>query len=158
MNESDNFWDVVDYFALNKVTKRNSAIILRSDKMFDWIGAAKVFSTIEYKTGFHQNRMEPKDVKKPDCNTKYCKFEYLVVPLWACNEPSTFWLLMNQIFHEYENEVVMVYIGSFLIFSKALESHYKHLKIVCSPLMTMNRMHLRRNMNYWRKRLIFVAS
>ena len=125
---------VVDYRALNRITKRNNTPLPRSDEMFDRIGEAKFFSKMDLKTGFHQIRMRPEDIEKTAFNTKYGQYEYLVMPMGLCNAPATFQTLMNNIFHDCLDEFMVVYMDDLLIFSKDKESHYKHLEIVLSRL------------------------
>ena len=125
---------VVDYRALNRITKRNNSPIPRSDEMFDRLGGAKFFSRLDFKTGFHQIRMRPSDVEKTAFNTKYGQFEYLVMPMGACNAPATFQSLMNEIFHDCIDEFLCVYIDDLLVFSKDEESHYCHLETVLNRL------------------------
>ena len=72
---------VVDYRALNRITKKNSTPLPRSDEMFDRLGEATVFSKMDLKTGFHQIRVKPEDIEKTAFNTKYGQFEYLVMPM-----------------------------------------------------------------------------
>jgi Reverse transcriptase (RNA-dependent DNA polymerase) len=72
---------VVDYRALNRITKKNNAPLPRSHGMFDRLGGARVFSKLDLKTGFHQIRLKPEDVEKTAFNTKYGQFQYLVMPM-----------------------------------------------------------------------------
>lgn len=134
VKEGDKLRGVVDYRALNRITKRNNAPIPRSDEMFDRIGGAKYFSRLDLKTGFHQIRVRNEDIEKTAFNTKYGQFEYLVMPMGACNSPATFQTLMNQIFHDCIDDFMVVYIDDLLIFSKDRESHYAHLEKVLSRL------------------------
>jgi len=134
VKEEDKLRAVIDYRALNRITKKNNAPIPRSDEMFDRIGFAKIFSRLDMKTGFHQIRVRSEDVEKTAFNTKYGQFEYLVMPMGACNSPATFQTLMNQIFHDCIDEFLVVYIDDLLIFSKDRESHYSHLETVLSRL------------------------
>ena len=91
---------VVDYRALNRLTKRNHSPLPRTDEMFDRLGKARVFSKLDLKTGFHQIRVRPKDIEKNAFNTKYGQFEYLVLPMGLCNAPATFQSLMNEVLHD----------------------------------------------------------
>ena len=81
--------------------KRNNAPLPRSAEMFDRLGGAKSFSKLDMKTGFHQIRVRHEDIEKTAFNTKYGRFEYLVMPMGLCNAPATFRTLMNQIFYDY---------------------------------------------------------
>ena len=125
---------VVDYRALNRITKRNNAPLPRSDEMFDMLGEATVFSKMDLKTGFHQIRVRPEHIEKTAFNTKYGQFEYLVMPMGLCNAPATFQSLMNRIFYDCVDVFMVVYMDDLLVFSKDKKSHLEHLKIVLSRL------------------------
>ena len=125
---------VVDYRALNRITKRNNTPLPRSDEMFDILGEARVFSKMDLKTGFHQIRVKPEDIEKTAFNTKYGQFEYLVMPMGLCNAPATFQSLMNQIFYDCIDVFLAVYMDDLLIFSKDHDSHLEHLDTVLSRL------------------------
>ena len=125
---------VVDYRALNLITKKNNAPLPRSDEMFDLLGEAKVFSKMDLKRGFHQIRVKPEDIEKTEFNTKYGQFEYLVMPMGLCNAPSTFQSLMNTIFYDCIDVFMVVYMDDVLVFSKDMKSHLQHLEIVLSRL------------------------
>ena len=125
---------VVDYRALNRITKRNNAPLPRSDEMFDLLGEAKYFSKLDLKTGFHQIQVRPEDVEKTAFNTKYGQFEYLVMPMGLCNAPATFQSLMNRIFYDCIDKFLVVYMDDLLIFSKDEESHLHHIETVFSRL------------------------
>ncbi len=124
----------MDYRALNRITKRNNALIRRSDEMFDMHGNAKVFSKMDLKTGFHQIRVRPEDIEKTAFNTRYGRYEYLVMPMGQCNGPATFQSLMNQIFYDCIDVFMVVYMDDLLVFSKDENSHIKHLNSVLSRL------------------------
>ena len=64
VKEKDKLRGVVDYRALNRITKKNNSPLPRSDEMFVRLGGAKVFSKLDLKTGFHQIRVRPEDVEK----------------------------------------------------------------------------------------------
>ena len=125
---------VVDYRALNRITKKNCTPLPRSDEMFDMLGEANVFSKMDLKTGFHQIRVKKEDIEKTAFNTKYGQFEYLVMPMGLCNAPATFQSLMNRIFYDCIDVFMVVYMDDLLIFSKDEHSHLEHLRIVLSRL------------------------
>ena len=121
---------VVDYRALNRITKKNNAPLPRADEMFDRIGGCKYFTKMDLKTGFHQIRVKAEDIEKTAFNTKYGQFEYLVMPMGLCNAPATFQSLMNTVLREYIDIFCVVYVDDILIFSKTLEDHYDHIEKV----------------------------
>lgn len=125
---------VVDYRALNRLTKRNNTPLPRADEMFDRLGEARLFSKLDLKTGFHQIRVRPEDIEKTAFNTKYGQFEYLVMPMGLCNAPATFQTLMNRIFYDCIDVFMVVYMEDLLVFSKTGKEHLQHLEIVLSRL------------------------
>lgn len=125
---------VVDYRALNRLTKRNNTPLPRPDEMFDRFAGSRYFSKLDLKTGFHQIRVRPEDVEKTAFNTKYGQFEYLVLPMGLCNAPATFQTLMNTVFHDCIDVFMVVYMDDLLIYSRTREEHLSHVETVLSRL------------------------
>jgi hypothetical protein len=69
----------VDYRPLNEVTIKNKYSIPRIDLLFDQLIGAQVFSKIDLRSGYHQIRIQPKDIPKTTFTTRYGLFEYLVM-------------------------------------------------------------------------------
>jgi hypothetical protein len=57
-----------------------------------------------------------------------------VVPFGLTNAPAVFMDYMNRIFHSYLDKFVVVFIDDILVYSKTLEEHKEHLKIVMEIL------------------------
>ena len=57
---------VIDYRALNEVTKKNSYPLPLMDELFDRTAGAKFFTSIDLRNGFHQIAIRPED-KREDC-------------------------------------------------------------------------------------------
>lgn len=134
VKEKDKLRGVVDYRALNRITKRNNTPIPRTDEMFDQLGKAKYFSKLDLKTVFHQIRIKEEDVEKTAFNTKYGHYDSLVMPMGLCNAPATFQTLMDTIFFDCIDRCMVVYMDDLLIFSETKESHFEHLELVLQRL------------------------
>ena len=120
----------IDYRALNKVTVKNSYPLPRIDDLFDRLPGAKYFSKIDLCSGYHQIRIAQGDEEKTACRTRYGSFEFLVMPFGLCNAPATFMTLINNIFHKYLDDFVIIYIDNILVYSKTTEEHAGHLEKV----------------------------
>ena len=56
------------------------------------------------------------------------------MPFRLCNGPATFTTLMNNIFHEYLDDFVIIYIDDILVYPKTAEEHAEHLEKVFQKL------------------------
>ncbi|KAI4293168.1 hypothetical protein PAPHI01_2442 [Pancytospora philotis] len=54
----------IDFQPLNKITKRDQYPIPRTDDIFDALGKAKIFSTLDATSGFYQVEIAPQDRSK----------------------------------------------------------------------------------------------
>ena len=124
----------VDYRALNKVTVRNKYPIPLVADLFDQLGKAKYFSKLDLRSGYHQVRIAKGDEAKTTCVTRYGAFEFLVMPFGLTNAPATFCTLMNQVFHEYLDKFVVVYLDDIVVYSSTLKEHEQHLQLVFEKL------------------------
>nr|XP_016464473.1 PREDICTED: RNA-directed DNA polymerase homolog [Nicotiana tabacum] len=102
--------------------------------LFDRLGGATVFTKIDLKTGYWQVRFTEGDKHKTTCVTRYGSYDFLVTPFGLTNALSTFCTLMNQVFREYIDEFVVVYLDDIVIYRKTLEEHMKHLRKVLARL------------------------
>lgn len=125
---------VIDYRALNRITKHNKTPILRTDKMSDRIGQAQYFSKLDLRSGFHQIRIAPEDIEITTFKTMYGHIEFLVMLMGLENALSTFQGLMNSIFRDSIDEFLVIYMEDILIFSDTREDHIQHLTFVFTNL------------------------
>ena len=91
----------VDYRALNKMTIKNRFPIPCINDVLDQLNGASVFSQIDLKSGYHQIRIQPRDVPKTTFCTTFGLYEYLVMPFGLTNVLATFNKMMSQIFYCY---------------------------------------------------------
>jgi len=88
--------------------------------------------------------MEEEDVFKIAFRTYSGHYEFLVMPFGLTNAPSTFQSAMNDNFRLYLRRFVLVFFFyDILVYSRSLEEHLKHLKLVFEVL--------RRNQYYAKK-------
>jgi hypothetical protein len=124
----------VDYRALNKVIVKNRYPLPQIYDLFDRLSGAKVFSRIDLCSGYYQIRIAQGDEEKTACRTRYGSYEFLVMPFGLTNAPATFCTLMNDIFREWLDDFVVIYIDDILVYSNSMEEHVEHLRKVFQRL------------------------
>jgi hypothetical protein len=120
----------VDYRPLNAVTIKNKYPVPHIDILFDQVARAQVFSKIDLSFGYHQIKIHAKDIPKTTFTTRYGLFEYLAMSFGLTNAPAHFMYLMNSIFMPELDKFVVVFISDILVYSKIMEEHEDHLRIV----------------------------
>jgi len=113
---------------------KNRYLLPRIDDLFDRLSGAKVFSRIDLRSGYYQIRIAEGDEEKTPCRTRYGSYEFLVMPFGLTNAPALFCTLMNDIFREWLDDFVVVYIDDILIYSSSLEEHEEDLRKVFQRL------------------------
>ena len=119
----------IDYRALNKQTIQNKYPLPRIDELLDKVRKAKVFSSLDLTSGYHQLRIDPDDVQKTAFTVPGGHYEFRVLPFGLTNAPATFQHAMNKIFKDHSAYVV-VYLDDILVFSNNAKDHAKHLRTV----------------------------
>jgi hypothetical protein len=124
----------VDYQLLNAVMIKNKYPLPRIDILFDQLSKAKVFSKINLRSSYYQIKIRPEDIPKTAFSTKYDLYEYLVMSFGLTNAPAYFMYLINLVFMPKLDKFVVVFIDDILIYSKTMEDHDEHSRIVLTQL------------------------
>ncbi|GEQ72886.1 hypothetical protein JCM33374_g6574 [Metschnikowia sp. JCM 33374] len=147
----------VDYRGLNANTIRERFPLPLIDDIFDTLAGAKVFSSLDLHSGYHQVRMNAKDVYKTAFVTPYGQYAWRVMPFGLTNAPATFQHLMNHIFRTLLNRSVVIYLDDILVFSKTVEEHRIHLRQVLEILRTHKLVAKAKKCYFFQKELQFLG-
>jgi hypothetical protein len=147
----------IDYRELNRVTIKNKYPLPRIDDLFDQLQGAQVFSKIDLRSGYHQLKIKSEDIPKTAFRTRYGHYEFLVMPFGLTNAPAVFMDLMNRVFHEYLDRFVIVFIDDILVYSKSLEEHEDHLRIVLQILRDKKLYAKLKKCEFWLNQVVFLG-
>jgi hypothetical protein len=120
----------VDYRPLNVVTINNKYPLPCIDILFDKLAGTQVLSKINLRSSNHQIKICAKDIPNTAFTRRYSQYEYLVMSFGFTNALAHFMYLMNSVFMLELDKFVMVFIDNILVYSKTMEEHEEHLRIV----------------------------
>jgi transposase InsO family protein len=124
----------VDYRALNSVTVKDRYPLPLIDNLLERLQTAKVYTALDLKGAYNLVRIKKGDEWKTAFRTRYGHYEYVVMPFGLTNAPACFQRFMNDLFKDYLDIFVVVYLDDILIFSINEEEHVDHVKKVLQIL------------------------
>lgn len=129
---------VIDFQKLNTQTIADQYPIPDINMMIQNLGGAKIFSTIDLESGYHQILIRENDREKTAFSVNHAKFQFTRMPFGLKNAPRIFQRCVNDILHEFIGEFAYVYIDDVLIFSNTYEEHKKHISTIFRVLHNAN--------------------
>ena len=119
---------VVDYRGLNKVTIRNRYALPLISSLLERLSRAKYFTKLDLLGAYNLVRIRPGDEWNISFRTRSGHFEYTVMPFGLMNAPIVFQHMANDIFRDFLNIFIIVYLDDILIYSKTQEEDDIHVR------------------------------
>ena len=123
---------VQDYCYLNEHTVKNNYPLPLITQLIDKLQEAKLFTKMDLRWGYNNVRIKENDEWRAAFTCFHRSFEPLIMYFRLCNLCTTFQAMMNKIFADMD-DVVVVYIDNLMIFTKT-ENQAEHDKIVLEVL------------------------
>ncbi|KAL0560627.1 hypothetical protein IC582_001036 [Cucumis melo] len=147
----------IDYRELNKVTVKNRYPLPRIDDLFDQLQGATVFSKIDLLSGYDQLRIRDSDIPKTAFCFRYGHYEFIMMSFGLTNAHAVFMDLMNNVFKDFLDMFVIVFIDDILIYSKTEAEHEEHLRQVLETLRA-NKLYAKfSKCEFWLKKVTFLG-
>lgn len=119
---------VIDYRAINRKTVPDRYPIRRIRSITDKFHGCKVFTTLDFASGFHQLRIDPKDREKTAFSVPQEHFEWLVTPFGWINAPAEFQRASDESLEGILGEEVELYIDDINVHTKDQQRHKELLR------------------------------
>ena len=123
---------VIDYHALNKVTRKFTWNIPKVEDICSKLNGAKYFSTLDLWAGYDHVPLDKSSIPKTAFNSPFSKYEYVKVPFGLGHAPAYFQELMTGMLKDFD--FAIAYLDDIIIFNRMAEEHLYHIKQVFEKL------------------------
>ena len=125
---------VIDYRALNKVTRKFTWPMPKVEDIFSKLNGATDFTTLDLQAGYHHIPLDKPSIPKTAFNSPFGKYEYIKVPFGLVQAPAYFQELMTGILKDFS--FAIAYLDDIIIFSKTPQEHLSHIRKVFQETQT----------------------
>lgn len=131
---------VVDYRALNAVSRKDATPLPTVNDVLWNLGPAKYVSCCDLANGYWQLKMSEKhdSIAKSAFATPWGLFEWLVTPFGLTGAPASFVKTLTTLLHDYIGQFVFLYLDDFICYSNSFEAHLNSLGLVFDRLRSAN--------------------
>ena len=126
---------VIDYRALNKVTRKFTWPMPKVEDIFSKLNGATYFTTLDLHVGYQHIPLDKSSIPKTAFNLPFGKYEYIKVPFRLAQAPAYFQELMTSILKDFP--FAIAYLDD-IIFSKTPQEHPSHIHLVFEKLKAAN--------------------
>ena len=123
---------VIDYRALNKVTRKFTWPMPKVEDIFSKLNGATYFTTLDLQAGYHHIPLDKPSIPKMAFNSPFGKYKYIKVPFGLAQAPAYFQELMTGILKDFN--FAIAYLDNIIIFSKTPQEHLSHIRKVFEKL------------------------
>ncbi|MBW0555850.1 hypothetical protein O181_095565 [Austropuccinia psidii MF-1] len=124
----------VDYRKPNAATRKNRYPVPPMSQLLTIFNSSTIFSKIDLRGAYNLLRIKEGDENLTAFRAKYGSYEYLVMPFGLTNAPASFHNLVNDIFADFLDVFVVIYLDDIMVFSSSEEEHVKHVTSVLQRL------------------------
>ena len=124
----------IDYRAVNKLTQMDNFPIPRTRDCLDAVADAKLFSTFDVTSPYHQIPVREEDIPKTAFITKYGLYEHCTMSMGMKNSSATMQRCMEAILHGVNWISCLIYLDDFVVFARTFQEHADRVDTVLSRI------------------------
>ncbi|CAF2136424.1 unnamed protein product [Rotaria magnacalcarata] len=128
----------VDFRKLNNITTKDAFPMPRIEDIFDHLSQAEYYTTIDFKSGYFQVGLDPKDRPKTAFSTRDQHYQFTVLPQGVTNGPPAFQRIVSQILGPTRWQYSLAYLDDVIIYSPTFNQHLIHLDDILNRLNDAN--------------------
>ena len=132
--KDDSFRYVIDYRNINKITVKDKFPLPRIDTVLNSLNGARIFTTLDLKSGYYQVPIRPADRVKTAFSTGSKTYCYRMLAMGLCNAAATFQRLMQTVLEPVLGRCALVFLDDIIVYSESFEDHVTHLNEVLEAL------------------------
>ena len=119
----------VDFKRLNAATKKDPYPLPFTDEVLDTVIGYATYSFIDCFSGYHQVHIHADDRYKTAFITEWGAYVWVVMPFGLKNAPPTYHRIVNQIFKDYLNDFMKLFLDEFSVYND-VATHLPKLRLV----------------------------
>ena len=115
---------VINYRALNKVTRKFTWPMPKVEEVFSKLNGSKYFATLDLRAGYHHIPFDKSSILKTAFNLPFGKYKYIKVPFGLAQAAAYFQELMIDILKDFNFGIA--HLDNIIMFSKKLQKNIYH--------------------------------
>ena len=116
---------VINYRALNKVTRKFTWPMPKVEDIFSKLNGAKYISALDLRAGYDHIPLDKSSIPRMAFNSPFGKYKNVKVPFRLAQAPAYFQELMNEILKDFD--FAIAYLDDIILFSRTAEEHLSHI-------------------------------
>ena len=114
-----------DYRKPNSITKRDVYPIQNIPLSLDALSVAKIFSSLDLRSGYYQIRVTEEEIAKTAFITIDGLWEFVRMPFGLVNALATFCRTLNIVFSGMWYSKILVHLADVVVFSETISKHFE---------------------------------
>jgi hypothetical protein len=147
----------VDYRQLNTKTRKDAYPLPRIEESIDALVGARLFSTMDLQSAFHQVEVAEEDKAKTGFTTPLGLYEFNRMAFGLCNAPATYQRIMQQVFQQEVFQVMLVYLDDIVAYSRTEEEMIARLEVIFRKLQAAGLKLELRKCSFFKKTVKFLG-